>query len=132
MRNKYLLTAISWTLLITVACLVSNDSFSDLDKVKIPNKDKVLHFIFYFIFTVLWYLGFNRTKIVKPRKARTLAFSMAVGYGILMEICQGLFTEERTPDVIDALANTAGGATALLALWMYHKRKKIKKQSPAY
>jgi VanZ family protein len=131
-RNTYLWTAISWTLLITVACLVSNDSFSDIDKVKIPNKDKVLHFIFYFIFTVLWYLGFNRMKTFKPRKARILAFSLAVSYGILMEVCQGLFTKERTPDVLDAIANTAGGATALLALWIYHKRKTIKKQSPAY
>ncbi|MEL1245703.1 VanZ family protein [Flavobacterium sp. DGU11] len=131
MRNKYFWAAIFWTLFITVACLVSNDNFGELQKIQMPNKDKVLHATFYFVFTILWSYGLRTLKISDVRKRRMWAFIIAVSYGIIMEICQGLFTEERTPDVVDAIANTTGSAIAVFVLWRYQKRH-FKKKSPAY
>ncbi|AWH83969.1 hypothetical protein HYN59_02065 [Flavobacterium album] len=131
MRNKYFWAAIFWTLFITVACLVSNDNFSELEKIKMPNKDKVLHATFYFIFTILWSYGLRTLKISNVNKRRMWAFVIAVSYGIIMEVCQGLFTEERTPDLVDAIANTTGSAIAVLVLWRYQRRH-FKKKSPAY
>lgn len=130
MRNIYLWAAISWTILITVACLISASNFDELEKIDMPAKDKILHCIFYIVFTVLWYLGLERANF-SPRKSRLISFSFAVSYGILLEICQGLFTEERTPDVSDAIANTTGSIIAVLALWLYCRRKKINNESPA-
>lgn len=132
MRNKYFWVAIFWTLLITIACLISADNFDELNKIEMPAKDKFLHATFYFVFTVLWYLGFSRSKRIGSRKSRLLSFAFAVGYGIVLEICQGLFTKERTPDVIDALANTAGSTIAVFGLWLYHRRKNTNNNSPAY
>ncbi|MCW4468673.1 VanZ family protein [Flavobacterium sp. MFBS3-15] len=131
MRNKYLWAAISWTVLITVACLVSASNFKDLEKVEMPAKDKLLHAFFYFVFTLLWYLGLRALKVSTHFSRRVWAFTIAVGYGIIMEVCQALFTDSRSADAIDAIANSAGSAIAVFALWRYQKRK-INSQSPAY
>ena len=48
---------------------------------------------------------------------------MAVVYGVIIEICQGLFTADRSADIMDALANTAGSALAVLVLWFLKKKK---------
>ena len=131
MRNKFFLAAILWTVFITVACLVSADNFSELEKVEMPAKDKLLHGLFYFVFTILWSYGLRTLKISDALKRRIWAFVIAVGYGILMEICQMVMTNSRSADVVDALANSTGSAIAVLVLWRYQKRK-LNKRSPAY
>lgn len=47
----------------------------------------------------------------------------AMGYGILMEICQELFTKTRTADVLDVLANSLGAALGLIVVSMLNKNK---------
>ncbi len=96
-----------------------------------PVKDKVIHGIFYFVFTILWYLGSQPMNISAEAKRRLFAFVIAVGYGILMEVCQAVITDNRSADVADAIANTIGSAIAVFVLWRYQKRK-LNSQSPAY
>jgi VanZ family protein len=114
-----------------VACLVSGDNFNELEKVKIPAKDKFLHGVFYFVFTILWSFGLRTLKVSDARKRRMWAFAIAVGYGILMEICQLTMTDSRSADVLDAVANSIGSTIAVLVLWRFQKRK-LNKRSPAY
>lgn len=131
MRNKYFWAAIFWTVLITVACLMSADNFSDLEKVEMPAKDKLLHGLFYFVFTILWSFGLKTVKVSDPASQRRIAFSIAVSYGILMEIFQWSMDNDRSAEVYDALANSIGAAIAVLVLW-YYQKKKINRRSPAY
>lgn len=131
MRNKYLWAAISWTAAITVACLVSAANFEGLENIEMPAKDKILHGFFYFVFTFLWHQAFISAKAFIPTRARLIAFLLGTGYGILMEVCQWMFTNDRSPDVADALANTTGSTIALLVLWLIQQRKNINNQSPA-
>ncbi|WP_294818436.1 VanZ family protein [uncultured Flavobacterium sp.] len=131
MRNKYFWAAISWTAVITVACLVSAENFESLEKVDMPAKDKLLHAFFYFVFTVLWSYGLKTLKVSSAASRRGLAFAIAVGYGILMELFQWGITNNRSADVLDAVANTVGSALAVIVLWQYQKRK-LHRQSPAY
>jgi VanZ family protein len=130
-RNKYLWAAIFWTVLIAVACLLSASNFKDLEKVDMPAKDKFLHAFFYFVFTLLWYLGLHALKVYDRFRRRIWAFTIAVGYGIIMEICQALLTDSRSADVMDAIANSAGSAIAVFALWCYQKIK-INSKSPVF
>jgi len=95
-----------------------------MDVVAIPNKDKVLHFVFYFGFTALWYLFFRKT-YGNSSKIKLYVFLLAVSYGALIELCQLLSPTGRSADVADALANTVGSATAVLCIWLY--KKTIKK-----
>lgn len=90
--------------------------------IPIENKDKYVHFTFYFIFVVVWFLFANRTKIRK--KIKWIVLFSAVGYGILMEICQGIFTSNRAPDIMDVLANSLGAITGLLFISLILKKYK--------
>lgn len=125
MPNKYFWSALFWTIIVTTLCLVSNDSLKGLSTFKLPNKDKYLHFIFYFIFTVLWYLYIRiKNNDRGTSKTRLMVFCIAVGYGIFIECAQKLFTNDRSADLLDVLANTGGSATAVLTLWLLSKNIK--------
>lgn len=123
MRNKFLLATVVWVAFITYACLAGASSIPKAAWLNIPNKDKIVHFIFYFVFTILLYKDY-KVKTGSIKKAWLFAFATAVGYGIVIEICQGLFTAERSADVMDAVANTSGSVLAIFALWLREKRKK--------
>lgn len=123
MHNKFLWAAIVWTLFLTYFCLTGSSQIPKVSWLDIPNKDKAVHFIFYFVFTLLWCLYFWSKKNYSSGKAIVLTFFMAVVYGVIIEICQGLFTADRSADIMDALANTAGSALAVLVLWFLKKKK---------
>lgn len=111
----------AWTLLITVSCLVSADTFRSVDTFNFEYKDKVLHAIFYFVFTVFWFQFFKNTRYSQNLKLKVFVF--AVAYGIMIEICQGVFTTERSADFFDVVANTTGSALAILVLWLSGRKK---------
>jgi len=122
-RNIFLLAAVAWTLFITYACLTAAANVPKAAWLNIQHKDKIVHFTFYLVFTLLWVLDLIKTKRFSPKKARIVVFIIAVLFGIIIEICQGLFTKERSPDALDVLANTSGSATAILLLWIFNKKK---------
>jgi len=103
--------------------MVNTDSLDSIDVVELPNKDKLVHFSFYFIFSLLWY-PYVRKEMTAGFQARLRVFIMAVAYGVLIEICQAIFTKGRSGDVMDALANSAGSAAAILSIWIFKKIKK--------
>lgn len=121
-KYKYLFIAFLWTVLITVLSLISLGNIEEKINIDVPNKDKYVHFTFYFVFVVLWFLQIKQ----KPVKIKTqiLILLSAIGYGIFMEICQG-FTQTRTPDIMDVLANSTGAITGLLcvSLILNHNKK---------
>ncbi len=119
MRNKYFWAALCWTAGIAVSCLISMKNFQD-ENLDLEHKDKFIHGSFYFGFTVLWYLS-ARAKNISGFKARALVFTAAVTYGILIEVCQELFTKDRSADVQDAIANSTGSAFAILVIWLFEK-----------
>lgn len=123
MRNIFLLAAVAWTLFITYACLTAAANVPKVAWLNIQHKDKIVHFTFYLVFTLLWVLDLIKAKRFSPKKARIVVFIIAVLFGIIIEICQGLFTKERSPDALDVLANTSGSAAAILLLWIFDKKK---------
>lgn len=122
MHNKkiFLGLAFLWTCIVTVLSLVSIGNVGK--SISIPNKDKYVHFTFYFIFVIVWFLFANRTNITK--KIKWIVLFSAIGYGILMEIFQGIFTSTRTPDIMDVIANSIGAITGLLFITLILKKYK--------
>ena len=116
--NKLLFLALAWTLLITLLSLVTIGKIGA--SIPIAGKDKVAHFVFYFVFVLVWFYYFKSKNPEATIYFQLIVF--AIAYGILMEICQSVFTTQRIADVYDALANTAGAIAAFFYL------KKIKKQ----
>jgi VanZ family protein len=113
-KTYYLLLALSWTTLITWLSLGSTGSFGQ--SIPVPQKDKVVHFCFYFGF-VFWWGSYLRKKTKRTLIGLWLA---AVGYGIIMEVCQLAFTQNRSADLWDVLANTIG---ASVGLWVFSLKK---------
>jgi VanZ family protein len=124
-KNKYFWIAIFWTLTIAFLCL---ENSSDFPKIGINNLDKVAHFSFHFLFTILWFLSFRNQETKNNVKlAITKAFCLSVTYGIFIEIAQKLFTLTRKADFFDVLANSFGAFCALILVFVINK--KIKDES---
>jgi len=122
-KNTYLLLAILWTLIVTMLSLMTISS-SLGSSIPIQNKDKYVHFTFYFVFVVLWFL-YAESKSIKHQMKYIILFA-SIGYGILMEICQGIFTQSRTPDIFDVLANSTGAILGLFFIWFMKRNKATK------
>ena len=115
-RNLFVL-ALLWTIAITVASLIS---VGEMPKVDLPGNDKTIHFLFYFVLTLLWYVALERK--YKNRLLKFLIVGASIIYGIIIEILHGVLTQNRQADVYDALANSAGAFLALLVLfWLNSK-----------
>lgn len=111
-ERNFLFLAISWTVLITVASLVS---FNSVPKVNIPGNDKVVHFLFYLVFVVLWSLA--KWQSYFKIKYDLLILVLAITYGIIIEVLQGVLTQTREADFYDALANSLGAVVGFIGLY---------------
>jgi len=107
-KKIFFLLAILWTLVVTYLSLATFEDVSS--DIEVPYKDKLAHFTFYMMFVVLWALFFKQSKYNYK-----ILFA-AIGYGIVMEICQQLFTTTRSADIFDVIANTTGAIVGLLII----------------
>ena len=94
-------------IIITIASLTPSNEFPKNDKFSIPNLDKIIHFIMYFVLTFSL-LYKNITKIFKIRKINIYILIFASLYGILMEILQHIMNLGRDANLYDFLANESG------------------------
>ena len=102
----YTIFAVSWTVAIILASLIS---ISKAPEIPIKNLDKLVHATFYFGFVALWVLA-------KPKKQRGLVLISAVLLGGLLELAQGAMHQHRSADWYDFMANTVGAFLAFLLI----------------
>ncbi len=95
--------ALGWTLLIVFLSLVSMSSLKD--PLDVPFKDKAVHFVFYFVFVLLWDLWKYKST---PYKSSWILLPIALLFGILIEFSQGYFTNDRKFELFDIMANSLG------------------------
>ena len=93
------------------------------NEIHIKNKDKIVHFVFYFLFVFLWSLYANFKKNI-PNSSSKILF-IAILYGIMIEIFQGVFTTNRTADVFDVVANSLGAFGGYISIKRYLKNKTL-------
>jgi len=97
-RNAFII-AVFTTILVAYLSLRSNGVGIDLP---FKNIDKVFHFTAYFVLTTTWLFAF------RDKHIKIYIVFLLILYGITLEYAQEWFTENRTKDVFDALANTIG------------------------
>lgn len=86
------------------------DDSPSIPKINFQYKDKVVHFIFYFVFVYFW---------TKSLKNKTLNFVLIILFlgvitGIAIEFLQENFTNHRTFDWYDILANSVGAVVSFI------------------
>ena len=115
-ERNFLFLAIAWTIFVIVASLVS---FNSVPKVKVVGSDKVVHFLFYLMFVVFWSL--TKKQSYFKIKYSLLIVVIAIVFGIIIEILQGVLTKTRQADFYDVVANSLGAIVGCLALFCVKK-----------
>lgn len=120
LEHKKTIQAITvfWTGFVAYLCLVSSDKLPEVDVFKF---DKLGHFTFHFVLTILWFLFWKTTYKTENKFALLKAFLFSFFFGVVIEICQGAFTETRQSDIHDVFANSVGALTAVLFLYIIDK-----------
>lgn len=120
-HKTYFVIAILWTCFVTTLSLMTISSENG-KSIVFDFNDKYVHFAFYLVFVIVWFWSLIKTKFAK--NAKNIALISAILYGIIMEICQGVFTTTRTPDVYDVVANTLGAFTGITIINQVYKNIK--------
>lgn len=115
---------------ITFSSLSSFEG-TDTSKFNIPNLDKAVHFVFYFVAAVLA-IFFVRESTKGSFPLNKTLWSVVFGaivFGIIIEVLQHTLTANREADLFDALANSLGaisGAWVMKSFFSSERRLKWK------
>ena len=110
---------ILWILVIFILCSLPSEDIPD-PRLNIPHLDKVVHFGMFFILSLLFSYALEAKTSLKLKTIYTIAISISIIYGGLIEILQHYFFN-RGGDVLDLLADIAGGIVGCLC-YPYFKR----------
>lgn len=125
LKKVYFLAALFWTGIIAFFSLVQ---LSNVPFKGVSNLDKVVHSFFHFVFTLLWFLFFQKQfNTIKNTKPLLISLVLSVFFGISIEIAQESYTTTRHGDVFDVLANMTGALIAVIAVVFFNKYIKFAK-----
>jgi VanZ family protein len=122
-KKIFLLAALFWTGVILFFCL---ENAKNIPQINILYIDKVIHAVFHFVFTALWFLYLKKKlNSANSFKPLALAFVFSFFFGIAIELIQQFFTTTRTADVFDVLANISGATLAIITIILLNKYNRI-------
>ena len=105
-----LAAAIAWTILIFIGCSLPG---KDLPPISLfDHFDKIVHFVFFFIFALVWMLAIGRKGL--QTKHYMFIILISVCYGFALEYYQVNFVAGRSWDVWDGVADGIGAVVACL------------------
>lgn len=108
-----------------VLCILPGNELPNIDFWDIDIEDKLAHAGVFFILGFLLFMGRFRRK-AKPITKKSLIKMMVLMavYGAATEIIQELFIPTRFGDIMDFVADTAGGILGIVfAKWMFVKKR---------
>ena len=106
-HNLFKILAFFWTLLIFYLCLEEAQS---VPKITFQYKDKVAHFICYFVLVYFWIKSFKNIRL----NYILIILILAIVMGVTVEVLQENFTINRTFDWYDILANSLGATVSFI------------------
>ena len=106
------------SLLVLILSTIPGNSLHKVPIIEIPNLDKLIHFIMYFSLATSLLLDVYKVRSFVSFRVVWFTIFYSFLYGILMELLQKYFVENRTSDILDVLANTVG---LLFAIFFFFK-----------
>ncbi len=95
--------ALVWTAIIFIGCSLPG---RDLPPITVfDHFDKVVHFVFFFVFAIFWLAAFG----ARNMNHYLIVVIMSMIYGFALEYYQINFVSGRSWDVWDAISDTVGG-----------------------
>jgi len=111
-------------LVILYGSLTSSANISKVNFLHFNNADKFIHAVLYFTLALSFITALYKNTKLKKFDLYLLSFLLVKSYGILMEVFQYSLTKDRSPELLDLLANLTGIVIALI-LFAILKNKKI-------
>ena len=113
-KQIFLFSAIFWT---GVILFLSLENAKNIPVINIAYLDKVIHAVFHFVFTILWFL-YLKKKFISSNNVHLLFFTLIGSFvlGIVIELLQQSYTTTRNGDVFDILANLFGAFLAAVSI----------------
>jgi len=120
---KYNWPSILWAAFILVICMMPH---KHVPRVTIPQFDKLVHAVIYAILAILLYFGWERQiKFVFLQENMVIKiFVLCALYGFVIEILQGLFTVDRSFELLDELADVIGASLGLYFVIRFYEKPK--------
>ncbi len=115
-KKTLLFLAFFWSILVAFFCL---RSATELPSFVMPF-DKIGHLTFHFGMVFFWFFGI-RARQKSTNFSIVMAVVISALFGILMEICQAVFTTTRTADVKDVFANLIGSGIGVVVVMGFRK-----------
>ena len=88
--------------------ITSSDDFNKITFLNIKHIDKLIHFSLYFILSISLLASLHRDTIIKTLNQKVITLIIVISYGLLMEVFQYYFTDNRSAEILDVFANTFG------------------------
>ena len=104
---------IIWVCIVLFLSLSPGDIFQHPSWLMFPHIDKVVHFIMYFVFALVFINDSQHYSKIRPMH-RQIVFSVliVISWGGFLEILQRIPSIHRSCDFFDFLANTVGAVVA--------------------
>lgn len=122
MHNKKLL-AVFWNIVILVFCLINLSNINEVQKISIPNIDKIVHFIFYTTSSFLWSWALLNKKTPNYKLNLILIVLGLILFGLMIEFLQDVFPTKRSFEWLDVASNTVGVLVGTTIYLLYTKFK---------
>lgn len=115
---KHIKWGLLWALLILILCGIPGRDIPHISFLELLSFDKFVHAGIFFVLVVLVIRGFElqTTFSFLQKNAKSIACTLCISYGGLLELMQEAVFEERSADVYDFIANSFG---CLLGLFLY-------------
>ena len=110
-KNTVLIIVVGYALLLAVLSLIPITG--NVHRLGFSFDDKIYHSLAYFVFTVLLYVY---TCKIQSANKMIVAFSIAVIYGIIIEVLQEMSSIDREAELFDVIANTLGSLIAVIVI----------------
>ncbi|HEX6916312.1 MAG TPA: VanZ family protein [Chitinophagaceae bacterium] len=116
-RLLKLFTAIIWLMFISVMFMLPASELPDESWFEKVYLDKWVHVVFFFILVYLFYRALPQNRFWRIR-----IVILAMIYGILVEVSQRLFTQDRSYDYSDIIADGIGCLLGMIK-WKSQSKK---------
>ena len=95
-------------IIILYGSITSSNNLSKITFLKIEHIDKLIHFTLYFILSISFLTSLHRNTRIKILNQKVITLIVVISYGLLMEVFQYYFTNDRSAEILDIFANTFG------------------------
>jgi len=116
--RKIALFSLLWTLLVVFLSLLPSSSVRAV-KLDLFRIDKIAHFTFYFVHSILYFYFFAKLLKYKYLNAIcVLTFAISLALGTMLEFAQKYSALERTGDINDLVFNYLGAYTGSITSYL--------------